>query len=376
MSDPTKSERAWLVLADGTTFEGRPFGAREATAGEAVFTTALTGYQEIISDPSYCDQIVVMTTPHIGNVGMNRQDHESTSAKPSLAGLVVRDRSTLFSNWRAEHSLDQYLCDHGIAGITEVDTRKLTRHLRDHGTQNGAFGCQPPEQLLEIARKAPNPEGLNLVHKVTCSAPYAWTEGNGLWALPFCKNDLHVVVLDLGVKRNLLRSLVDMGCRVTVVPAFTSGEEILSFAPDGILLSNGPGDPAVLEKPTETIRFLLGKKPIFGVCLGHQLLTQALKGKTYKLKFGHRGCNQPVRDKATGRIEITSQNHGFCVDLQSLPSDVISTHIHLNDGTSEGLAVPSLKTFSVQYHPEASAGPHDSLYLFHRFSDLMTSVRP
>jgi carbamoyl-phosphate synthase small subunit len=372
--DPTKQDRAWLVLADGTTFEGVPFGARGVTTGEAVFTTPMTGYQEVLTDPSFHGQLVAMTAPEIGNVGVNRDDGESVGGAPHVAGFIVRDASPIASNWRSEETLDAYLARHGIVGIAEIDTRKLTRHLRDHGSQNAAIGTEQPESLLRRARAAPDMNGLDLVRAVTPARPYVWTEGRGTWVTGrsrAAEAEHDVVVLDFGIKRNILRCLVDHGCRLTVVPASTSASEILALRPDGVFLSNGPGDPAPVTYAVETIRALLGKAPVFGICLGHQLLGLALGAKTYKLKFGHRGANQPVKDLATGRIEITTQNHGFCIDLATLPPGVRSTHVHLNDDTSEGLAVPDLRAFSVQYHPEAAAGPHDALYMFERFRETM-----
>ncbi len=369
------TEEANLVLADGTVFPGLAFGARGTTVGEAVFTTTMSGYQEVLTDPSYCGQIVVMTAPEIGNVGTNDADTERVGQGdlgPQLAGFVVRDASPIASNWRAEKSLDGYLEAHGVVGIRDIDTRKLTRHLRDHGAQNAAIGTAPVAELLRAARSAPDMNGLDLVQRVTPKETYRFDESRGEWSTPFKQNDggkPHVVCMDFGMKRNILRCLVDAGFRVTVVPAKTSARDVLALSPDGVFLSNGPGDPAAVGYAVETVRGLVGKKPIFGICLGHQLLALALGGKTYKLKFGHRGANQPVKDLATGRIEITTQNHGFCVDLDSLPKSVRSTHIHLNDGTSEGLAAPDVKAFSVQYHPEAAAGPHDSLYLFERFRE-------
>jgi carbamoyl-phosphate synthase small subunit len=379
--DETKSDRAFLVLADGTVFEGEPYGARGTTVGEAVFTTTMTGYQEVLTDPSYAGQIVTMTAPEIGNVGVNAGDAESVDGRPHAAGFVLRDASPLASSWRSEQTLDAYLAAHGIVAITGVDTRKLTRHLRDHGAQNASIGTEPALALLRAARGAPDMNGLDLVRTVTPAKPYAFTEGRGAWRVdggfvPGSRKargarEHHVVAIDYGVKKNILRCLVDSGCRVTVVPASTSAADVLAAAPDGVFLSNGPGDPAAVGYAVETIKGLLGKKPLFGICLGHQLLALALGGKTYKLKFGHRGANQPVKDLATRRVEITTQNHGFCVDLKSLPPGVESTHVHLNDGTSEGLAVTTMRAFSVQYHPEAAAGPHDALYLFDRFTAMM-----
>jgi carbamoyl-phosphate synthase small subunit len=374
-------ERIHLVLADGTVFPGEPYGARGTTIGEAVFTTTMTGYQEVLTDPSYKGQIVTMTAPEIGNVGVNALDAESVDGNPHVAGFVLRDASPVASSWRSEQTLDAYLAQHGIVAISGVDTRKLTRHLRDHGSQNCAVGPEPIEALLRKAREAPDMSGSDLVKLVTPKERYSFADGRGSWNVDANggpaprKYDriFNVVAIDYGVKKNILRCLVDTGMKVTVVPASMTAKDILALHPDGVFLSNGPGDPAAVSYAVETVKGILGKKPIFGICLGHQLLGLALGGKTYKLKFGHRGANQPVKDLATGRIEITTQNHGFCVDLESLPSSVVSTHVHLNDGTSEGLAAKDLKAFSVQYHPEAAAGPHDSLYLFERFRDSMTA---
>jgi carbamoyl-phosphate synthase small subunit len=373
LTDPTKQDRAWLGLADGTVFEGRPFGARGATTGEAVFTTTWTGYQEVLTDPSYYGQIVTMTAPEIGNTGINAEDAEAVDGVPRVAGFVVRDASPITSNWRSQESLDAYLARHGIVGITDVDTRRLTRYLRDRGSQNGAIGTTSPEDLVSRARKAPDMNGLDLVRSVSPREPYLWTEGRGEWTTGPAPRapEHHVVVIDCGTKSNILRCLTDAGCRLTVVPAASSAADVMALKPDGIFVSNGPGDPAAVATTVETLRGLVGKKPLFGICLGHQLLALALGAKTYKLKFGHRGANQPVKDLKTGRIEITTQNHGFCVDLATLPSGARSTHVHLNDGSSEGLAVDELRAFSVQYHPEAAAGPHDALYMFDRFIDLM-----
>ena len=380
-----KRQKAYLALANGTIFEGEAWGAPGLATGEVVFTTGMTGYQEVLTDPSYSGQMVTMTAPHIGNTGVNSEDPESRSGKPQVAGFIVRAPSPRQSNWRAEATLDEYLADNGIVGIADLDTRRLTRLLRDGGSQNGCIGTGDPATLVDQAKAAPNMEGADLVSGVTPKAPYQFTESRAIWQVPFdfCEQPIvgspanrpeptfNVAVLDFGIKRNILRCLVDSGCRVTGLPASTSAADILAANPDGIFLSNGPGDPAAVGYAIDTIRELLGKVPIFGICLGHQLLARALGASTYKLKFGHRGLNQPVKDLTTGRIEITSQNHGFVVDVDSLGATAKSTHIHLNDGTSEGLEAPDAKAFSVQYHPEAAGGPHDSLYLFDRFRRLM-----
>ena len=376
--------QAWLALADGTLFPGIAWGAEGITTGEAVFTTGMTGYQEVLTDPSYCGQIVTMTAPHIGNTGITREDAESIDEKPQVAGFVVRSPSPIASSWRSDESLDAYLQRHGIVAIADVDTRALTRHLRDQGAQNACIGTEAPDSLVDRARTAPPMAGLDLVSRVTPNHRYQFAESRAAWNVPFDSNRLfldtpdgatvprfHVVAMDFGAKRNILRCLVDAGCRTTVVPAQATSQEILDLHPDGIFLSNGPGDPAAVTYAVGTIRELVGKRPIFGICLGHQLLALALGGSTYKLKFGHRGLNQPVKDLSTGRVEITLQNHGFVVDTNSLGQHAHSTHLHLNDGTSEGLAAPDAKAFSVQYHPEAAAGPHDALYLFRRFTRWM-----
>jgi carbamoyl-phosphate synthase small subunit len=362
--------RAHLVLADGTVFAGVAIGASGSSTGEAVFTTGMTGYQEVLTDPSYCGQIVAMTAPQMGNVGVNTGDLEHD--RPRVAGFVVHELSNISSNWRAQTSLDQYLKDNGIVGIAGVDTRALTRHLRDHGAQMAAVGTDSPEQLLARAKAAPSMNGRDLTLEVTCPRSYEWTQGAGVWNPgAAAQPKWHVVALDFGIKQNILRCLVDSGCKVTVVPATTPANDILAMDPDGVFLSNGPGDPAAVKHGIETVGALLGKKPMFGICLGHQILSLALGGQTYKLKFGHRGLNQPVKDLATGRIEVTTQNHGFCVDLDSLQGRCELTHLHLNDNTCEGIRHVSSGAFSVQYHPEASAGPHDARYLFERFTSAM-----
>ena len=374
------ARKAYLALADGTVFPGKAFGADAPAVGEVVFTTGMTGYQEVLTDPSYCGQIVTMTVPHVGNTGINAEDAESVNDKPQVAGFIIRDESPVVSNYRSEESLDAYLARHGVVGISDIDTRKLTRHLRDKGSQNGAIGSEAPDLLIDRARKAPSMEGLDLVLRVSPQTSYEFSESRAQWNVraldpraggTTSDQKFHVVAYDYGAKRNILRCLVDSGFRVTVVPASTTAEQVLKLAPDGIFLSNGPGDPAALPYAVESIRGLLGKKPMFGICLGHQLLALALGATTYKLKFGHRGLNQPVKDLTTGKVEITTQNHGFVVDVESLKGAAKTTHVHLNDGSSEGLEAPDARAFSVQYHPEAAAGPHDALYLFDRFRRMM-----
>jgi carbamoyl-phosphate synthase small subunit len=369
-----------LALADGTIFTGESFGASGHTTGEVVFTTGMTGYQEVLTDPSFAGQIVTMTSPHIGNVGINSVDPESTSSKPQAAGFIVRDNSPLVSNYRSEQSLDDYLKQNGVVGISGVDTRRLTRYLRDNGSQNGCIGTGNADDLVDLARQAPAMEGLDLVERVGPKESYRFTEGLGDWSPNHMGKPMvaaqggerfKVVAYDFGAKRNIFRCLVSSGCDVICVPARTPASEVLAQNPDGIFLSSGPGDPAALGYAVENVQALLGKKPIFGICLGHQLLARALGGSTYKMKFGHRGLNQPVQDLNTGRVEITTQNHGFVVDVNSLGGVAKSSHLHLNDGTNEGLDAPGARAFSVQYHPEAAAGPHDAFYLFRRFTDLM-----
>lgn len=385
-------QQAHLALADGTVFSGVSFGAEGTTTGEVVFTTGMSGYQEVLTDPSYSGQLVTMTAPQIGNTGVNAADAESRTGRPHVAGFIVRDASPVSASWRAERTLELFLLENDIVGISGLDTRRLVRALRDRGAQNGCIGTESPDTLVDRARAAPSMQGTDLVRVVTPPKPYRLAESRGDWALPF-DFVVHpvfdgtraaaggapahrVVVMDFGVKRNILRCLHDAGCDVLAVPATTTAEEILALNPDGIFLSNGPGDPAAVTYAIETIRGLVGKRPLFGICLGHQLLALALGGSTYKLKFGHRGLNQPVKALDTGRVEITSQNHGFVVDIASLGTKAKTTHVHLNDGTSEGLEAPGERAFSVQYHPEAAAGPHDSLYLFERFTALMREAGP
>jgi len=374
-------QRATLVLEDGAVFEGWALGAVGETAGEVVFNTGMTGYQEVLTDPSYCGQIVTMTAPQIGNTGINPEDNES--GRPWLAGFIVREASPIASNWRATSTLDVYLREHGIVGMTGTNTRALVRHIRLQGAMRAALSSveHNTKVLLAKARSIPPMTGLDLVQKVTCSAPHSWTENTDhIWYLhadraPRRQRRYHVVAYDFGIKWNILRLLVDQGFQVTVVPAKTSAEEALALQPDGVFLSNGPGDPAAVTYAVDTIRALLGRVPIFGICLGHQLLGLALGGRTYKLKFGHRGSNQPVKNLLTGRVEITTHNHGFAVEADSLPPEVEITHINLNDGCVEGLRHRELVAFSVQYHPEAAPGPHDATYLFDTFRELMDRTR-
>jgi carbamoyl-phosphate synthase small subunit len=368
-------KRAVLALADGTTFEGRALGATGETVGEVVFNTSMTGYQEILTDPSYVGQIVTMAYPEMGNVGANAGDQESV--KPHAVGMVVRNSSSQHSNWRAQDTLDAYLKRHGIVGIEGIDTRRLVRHVRTHGAQMGVISTEDhtPTALVERARGARGMEGLDLATGVSTDKPYLFTEptpnllGEAPRATPELRFD--VVAYDYGLKRSMLHFLVDVGCRVTVVPAGTTAEQVLAKNPHGVFLANGPGDPAAVTGADKTVAALLGKVPVFGICLGHQILALALGGRTYKMKFGHRGANQPVKDLTTGKVEITSQNHGFAVDDASVKGKAVVSHVNLNDGTVEGLVIPDARAFSVQYHPEASPGPHDARYLFSRFAKLM-----
>ena len=370
---------ALLALADGTIFRGRGIGAHGTSVGEVVFNTAMTGYQEILTDPSYAGQIVTLTYPHIGNTGVNAEDVES--GKVYAAGLIIRDLPRVASSWRKTQDLSSYLRDAGVAGISDIDTRKLTRMLREKGAQNGCIiaglniGDAAQTLALARARAAPSMAGLDLAKVVSCSAPYEWNAGT--WSLGsgyavVADTRFHVVAYDFGVKHNILRMLAARGCRLTVVPAQTPASAVRALEPDGVFLANGPGDPEPCSYAIEAIRdFLSTSLPTFGICLGHQLLGLACGAKTLKMKFGHHGANHPVLDRDTGQVLITSQNHGFAVDASTLPSNVRVTHVSLFDGSLQGIALTDKPAFSFQGHPEASPGPHDMGYLFDRFITLM-----
>jgi carbamoyl-phosphate synthase small subunit len=370
---------AILALADGTVFRGVAIGARGHSVGEVVFNTAMTGYQEILTDPSYAGQIVTLTCPHIGNVGVNDEDVESR--RPFAAGLVIRDLPRVVSNFRSTGDLGAYLAANNVVGIADIDTRKLTRILREQGAQNGCVHAAPTigdaaiADAVARAKAAPSMSGLDLARVVSCTEPYEWTAGT--WKLGAgyqvpAKLRFHVVAYDFGVKHNILRLLAERGCRVTVVPAQTPAQDVLARAPDGIFLSNGPGDPEPCDYAVSAIRkFLDAGVPIFGICLGHQLLGLAVGGKTLKMKFGHHGANHPVLDRDTGQVLITSQNHGFAVDPATLPRNARVTHVSLFDGSLQGFTLTDKPAFCFQGHPEASPGPHDISYLFDRFAKLM-----
>jgi len=371
-------------LEDGRVFNGRAAGAITRRGGEVVFNTSLTGYQEVFTDPSYAGQIVCLTYPHIGNVGANLEDEESS--RPYIESLIVREFSQISSNWRSAETTQLYLNRHKIPVIWDIDTRALVRHIRNIGALRGVVSTDgtPAEQLVFEAKQLPSMAGQELASRVTCAKSYGWDKGSvevavSPWSEQMGESDAHaetrghrVVAYDYGIKQNILRLLVDHQCEVYVVPAQTSAEDVLEMKPDGVFLSNGPGDPEPIIYAVENIKKLIGHVPVFGICLGHQLCGLALGGKTFKLKFGHHGSNHPVKNLLTEQVEITAQNHGFCVDPESLPSSKVEvTHINLNDHTNEGMRHKSLPLFSVQYHPEASPGPHDSHYLFTQFTDMM-----
>jgi len=371
-------------LEDGRVFNGRAAGAITRRGGEVVFNTSLTGYQEVFTDPSYAGQIVCLTYPHIGNVGANLEDEESS--RPYIESLIVREFSQVSSNWRSAESAQLYLNRHKIPVIWDIDTRALVRHIRNIGALRGIVATDgtPADQLVFEAKQLPSMAGQELAGRVTCTKPYGWDKGSvevaiSPWSEQMGESDAEgetrkhrVVAYDYGIKQNILRLLVDHNCEIYVVPAQTSGEDVLAMKPDGVFLSNGPGDPEPMGYAVENVRKMVGHVPIFGICLGHQVCGLALGGKTFKLKFGHHGSNHPVKNLLTEQVEITAQNHGFCVDPESLPSSKVEiTHINLNDHTNEGMRHKSLPLFSVQYHPEASPGPHDSHYLFTQFTDLM-----
>ncbi|MBU0681869.1 MAG: glutamine-hydrolyzing carbamoyl-phosphate synthase small subunit [Proteobacteria bacterium] len=367
--------KALIALEDGAIFEGESFTGSGETSGEIVFNTGMSGYQEVLTDPSYKGQIVTMTYPLIGNYGVNEEDNESAAIQPEA--FIIKEYNAIPSNYRSTGTLADFLKQQNILGIQNVDTRALTRHIRTAGALRGVISTEDldPASLVAKAKNSPSLVGRDLVKEVTCKKPYGWTNKGPAPGSNFSTTGPgkhKIVAFDFGLKYNQLRLLAERDCAVQVVPATTSAQDVLAMNPDGIFLSNGPGDPAAVEGVIDTVRELLSKKPVFGICLGHQILGLAYGGSTYKLKFGHRGSNQPVKDLITGKVEVTSQNHGFCVDLDSLNKDeIILTHINLNDGSLEGMAHKKYKSFSVQYHPENAPGPHDSIYLFDRFIDSL-----
>lgn len=369
--------RAVLALADGTYFGGESFGAPGEALGEVVFNTSMMGYQEILTDPSYRGQIVTMTYPLIGNYGVNEEDVESH--RPWVEGFIVKECSPVVSNWRAKQSLPEFMQQHGIVGIEGIDTRALTRHLRDYGAQEGIISTEDvdPTALSARARAWPSLDGRDLVQDVTCAASYTWQEDATAFAKPERQSGDSplIVAYDYGIKRNILRRFADWGCQVTVVPATTPAEAVLEMQPDGVFLSNGPGDPAAVSYAIEQIKHFLGVKPVMGICLGHQMLALASGAQTFKLKFGHHGGNQPIRDLRTERVLITAENHGFAIDPGTLPDAMEVTHVNLNDQTIEGIRHREWPVFSVQYHPEASPGPHDAYALFEPFITSMLAAK-
>ncbi len=381
MTLPWNRPRALLLLEDGTCFQGYTFAGHGRALGEVVFNTSMTGYQEVLTDPSYKGQIVAMTYPLTGTYGVNPEDMESAAVH--VEAFIVKEYQDFASNWRSKRSLADFLCEYGKIGIEGIDTRALTRRLRVAGAMRGIIATDTDNinQLMEQVQAHPGLNGIDLVKEVTCAKPYRWHAGrrheipSPEW-LPEVSG-FRIAALDCGIKYNILRELENSGCQVLVFPAHTGADEILACGPDGIFLSNGPGDPAAVHYVIETVRSLFGKKPIFGICLGHQMMGLALGGKSFKLKFGHRGANQPVKDLTTGKIEITSQNHGFCIDPASLSQlPVRLTHVNLNDDTLEGMEHLKFPAFCVQYHPEASPGPHDASYLFSRFMKLIEKNAP
>ena len=359
-------KKASLLLDDGRIFEGLSFGAVGQSIGEVCFNTGMTGYQEILTDPSYYSQIVAMTSPHIGNYGINKDDVESS--KIQVSGFIIKEETIIPSNWRSTESIGQYLKGQNIVGIKDIDTRALTIHLRKNGSMNGIIfsSDQSISNMKKVLSNYPKMEGLDLVKKVSVTQKYCWAKNQFKY---------RVAVIDFGVKHNILRILKKYGCELTIFPANITFKELMKNKPDGIFLSNGPGDPAAVDYAVKLVKSLLGVFPIFGICLGHQILALSMGAKTYKLKFGHRGINHPVKNLQTGSVEITSQNHGFAIDLSSLPENTVATHINLNDNTCAGITCLSYPAFSVQYHPESSPGPHDSRYVFEKFIKLMKDAK-
>jgi carbamoyl-phosphate synthase small subunit len=375
--------KAVLALADGRIFEGTSFGAQGEVTGEIIFNTSMTGYQEVITDPSYCGQMIVMTYPLIGNYGVNPEDFESD--RPHLSSLIIKELSSISSNWRSDDTLHNFLTNHGIPGVHGIDTRALTRHIRNTGAQQAILSTLDtnPESLVQKAKKLPCLTGRDLVKEVTCKEPYEWHEEkwgnknkiNSDQKNINPKNSIFIVAYDFGIKRNILRMLKQSGCNIKVVPAAMPADEVLAMRPNGVFLSNGPGDPTAVPYALNNVKYLIGKIPLFGICLGHQILSLALGATIYKMKFGHHGGNQPVMNLKTRRVEITAQNHGFGVEPSSINTDCSITSINLNDNTIEGISHNSLPIISIQYHPEASPGPHDSSYIFKEFIDLIEKLK-